>query len=225
MSNKTPSQQRHFDYLYELYHFNPFHDKMGRFASRGGSYRGYVNSNGTLTDKARRRLNIDNGSGKQSGNGGGNNNNNNSNNDNNKDNGKKIRVDSSGRVHRDDQNEAIKQIEQNISKDWSNKSKALNDTSRLANDSARAIGMFQSKAAKAKAANEDISTMSNKELKRYIDERKTRMNLERQYRELKEEDYKQGKRNVDEMLATAGTILALGATAASIAATIHTIRS
>lgn len=225
MSNKTPSQQRHFDYLYELYHFNPFHDKMGRFASRGGSYRGYVNSNGTLTDKARRRLNIDNGSGKQSGNGGGNNNNNNSNNDNNKDNGKKIRVDSSGRVHRDDQNEAIKQIEQNISKDFSNKSKAFNDTSKFANDSARTLGQFRDRAAKAKAAKEDISTMSNDELKRYIDERKTRMNLERQYRELKEEDYKRGKHDVDEMLATAGSVLALAATAASIAATIHTIRS
>lgn len=37
----------------ELYHFNPFHDKLGRFASRTGGK--YVKSDGTLTPRGEKR--------------------------------------------------------------------------------------------------------------------------------------------------------------------------
>lgn len=218
MSHKTPSQQKHFDYLYELYHFNPFHDKMGRFAS---SSHGYVGRNGKLTAKGLRRINASDDS------------DDNSDNDNDgggkkkkkKGGGDKIRVDSSGRVNPEDEDKAISKIEKEISKDWKNKSSMLRDSSKLVNDLGRFRDQNRNRTAKAKAAGEDLSEMSNEELRRYVDERTERMNLERRYREIKESDYNRGRAKLDDMLETAGTILALGATAATIAATIHTLKS
>ena len=267
MSRITPSQQKHFDDLYELYHFNPFHDRMGRFASSSSGARSYVDSFGRPTDKARRRLNFaeydpdtDSQGGKKkgkknkkkdkqkaekadpkktylpsteedakkmqeedadnnnsdSGNGGGGKNNNN------KD---AIQLDRFGRIAEKDQNKAINQIENQISKDWSNKSSVLSNSSKLVNDIGKFRERNRNRTAKAKAAAEDISNMSNEELKRYVDERTERMKLEQRYREIKESDYNRGRAKLDDFLETAGTVLALGATAATIAATIHTLRS
>jgi hypothetical protein len=227
MSNKTPSQQRYFDYSYELYHFNPFHDKMGRFASSSTGARGYVGRNGKLTPKAIRRLNAasdsnNNNNNGNGGNGGGGDNNKNNNNNNN---GGKIKIDKNGRVAPEDQDKAISEIEKQISKDWSNKSSVLSNSSKLLND----VGKFREKnrnrTAKTKAAGENLTEMSNDDLKKYIDERTERMSLERKYREIKEAEYNRGRAKVDDVLETAGTILALGATAATIAATIHTLKS
>ena len=219
MSHKTPSQQKHFAYLYELYHFNPFHDKMGRFAS---SSHGYVGRSGKLTAKGLRRINAsddsdDNSDNDNSGDGGGG--------KKKKKGGDKIRVDSSGRVNPEDEDKAISKIEKEISKDWKNKSSMLRDSSKLVNDLGRFRDQNRNRTAKAKAAGEDLGEMSNEELKRYVDERTERMNLERRYREIKESDYNRGRAKLDDMLETAGTILALGATAATIAATIHTLKS
>lgn len=226
MNHKTPSQQKHFDDLYELYHFNPFHDRMGRFASGSRAARSYVSRDGTLTEKAYRRLNIvdaksaktgddSDSDGDSGGKGDGKK----------KDKKAKIRVDSKGRVVEEDQNKAIGEIEKQISKDYSDKSKMLNDSSRLVNDLNRFNESTRNRAAKNKAAREDLSSMSNEELKRYIDERTERMNLERRYRDIKETDYNKGRDHLDDMLETAGKLLALGATAATIAATIHTLKS
>lgn len=225
MSRITPSQQKHFDDLYELYHFNPFHDKMGRFASGSRAARSYVGQDGKLTERAMRRLSVvdaksskaggdsDDGGGKGDVEG------------KKKDKKAKIRVDRTGRVVEEDQNKAISEIEKQISKDYSDKSKMLNDSSRLLND----IGKFgernRNRTAKAKAASEDISSMSNEELKNYVDERTERMRLEQRYREIREADYNRGRAKMDDFLETAGALLAMGATAATIAATIHTLRS
>jgi hypothetical protein len=224
MNHKTPSQQKRFDDLYELYHFNPFHDKMGRFARSSGAARGYVGKDGRLTEKAMRRLNVvdtksatsggdsdDGGKGDGEGK--------------KKDKKAKIRVDSTGRVVAEDQNKAISEIEKQISKDYSDKSKMLNDSSRFVNDLNRFSESARNRAAKNKAAREDLSNMTNEELKSYVDKRTERMNLERKYRELKENDYNRGRDRLDDMLDTAGKLLALGATAATIAATIHTLKS
>lgn len=226
MNHKTPSQQKHFDDLYELYHFNPFHDKMGRFARSSGAARGYVGKDGKLTDKALRRLNVvdsrtstSGGDSDSDGDGGG------KGDGKKKDKKAKIRVDSTGRVVAEDQNKAISEIEKQISKDYSDKSKMLNDSSRLVNDLNRFRDKNRDRAAKTKAASEDLSSWSNEELKSYIDKRTERMNLERKYRDLRETDYNKGRAKLDDLLDTAGTILALGATAATIAATIHTLKS
>lgn len=226
MNHKTPSQQKRFDDLYELYHFNPFHDKMGRFARSSGAARGYVGKDGRLTDKALRRLNVadsrsatSGGDSDSDGDGGG------KGDGKKKDKKAKIRVDSTGRVVAEDQNKAISEIEKQISKDYSDKSKLLNDSSRLVNDLNRFSESTRNRTAKNKAAREDLSSMSNEELKSYIDKRTERMNLERKYREIKENDYNRGRDRLDDMLDTAGKLLALGATAATIAATIHTLKS
>lgn len=257
MSRITPSQQKHFDDLYELYHFNPFHDRMGRFASSSGGARSYVDSSGRPTDKARRRLkfaeydpNADSQGGKKKGKKSkksgkesrlpsteedakkmreedADDNDNNSGNGGGKKDKKKdgIQLDRFGRIAESDQNKAIHQIENEISKDWSNKSKALNDSSRLLNDIGKFRERNRNRTAKAKAASEDISSMSNDELKRYVDERTERMRLEQRYREIREADYNRGRAKMDDFLETAGSLLAIGATAATIAATIHTLRS
>lgn len=296
MNHKTPSQQKHFDDLYELYHFNPFHDKMGRFSTSSRSASSYVSRSGRLKDKALRNLKTSRYESEESierrkryeeqrkeaeeaeekrrrggleeapdmdslsrqghldpnyrsdSPGGGkskkknkssnsdNSDNSNDGNDNNdqnsgegkngkKDKDKGIRIDENGRVHPDDQNKAIHEIENQISKDWSNKSKMLSDSSRLVNDLNRFRDKNRDRAAKTKAASEDLSSWSNEELKSYIDKRTERMNLERKYRDLRETDYNKGRAKLDDLLDTAGTILALGATAATIAATIHTLKS
>lgn len=226
MNHKTPSQQKRFDDLYELYHFNPFHDRMGRFARSSGAARGYVGKDGRLTDKALRRLNVadsrsatSGGDSDSDGDGGG------KGDGKKKDKKAKIRVDSTGRVVAEDQNKAISEIEKQISKDYSDKSKMLNDSSRLVNDLNRFREKNRDRAAKTKASSEDLSNWSNEELKSYIDKRTERMNLERKFRDLRETDYNKGRAKLDDLLDTAGTILALGATAATIAATIHTLKS
>jgi hypothetical protein len=297
MSNHTPSQQKRFDDIYELYHFNPFHDRMGRFASSSGGARSFVSPSGVPTDKARRRLkfanyedyaNLDSGGGgkknkrkknkskgseSEQGNkdeqnkskgseseqkeskkdkkkstdaeterinkavrealaeygidpdddSGGNNKGDNGGGGKKKDKG--IRLDPLGRIVKEDENRAIHEMEQEISKDWSNKSKVMNDSSRLVNDLVRFRDRNRDRSAKAKAASEDLSGMSNDELSAYINERRMRANLERQYREIKEADYNRGRAKLDDILETTGTVLALGATAATIAATIHTLKS
>lgn len=268
MSHKTPSQQKHFDDLYELYHFNPFHDKMGRFASSSRGARGYVNRDGTPTDRARRRLKFaeyeaPSSSGSESKSkkekppkpqkakknakylpstaedaakmreedAKKNNDNDKTDNKDKNEGGKKdkkkdvIQLDEKGRIVEKDQDKAIHQIEQQISKDWSDKSKMLNDSSRLVNDLGKLRERNRNRTAKAKAAAEDISSMSNEELKKYVDERSERMRLEQRYREIREADYNRGRAKLDDVLETAGTLLALGATAATIAATIHTLKS
>ena len=151
-----------------------------------------------------------------SGNGGGGKNNNN------KD---TIQLDRFGRIAEKDQNKAINQIEKQISTDWSNKSSVLSNSSKLVNDIGKFRERNRNRTAKAKAAAEDISNMSNEELKKYVDDRTERMRLEQRYREIKEADYNRGRAKLDDFLETAGTVLALGATAATIAATIHTLRS
>lgn len=246
MNHKTPSQQKHFDDLYELYHFNPFHDKMGRFASSSRGARGYVNRDGTPTDRARRRLKFAEYEAPSSSDSAGEvkpkkeksskakkaedakkNNDNEDKNEGGKKDKKKdvIQLDEKGRIVEKDQDKAIHQIEQQISKDWSDKSKMFNDSSRLLNDIGRFRERNRNRTAKAKAAAEDISNMSNDELKKYIDDRTERMRLEQRYREIKEADYNRGRAKLDDMLETTGTVLALAATAATIAATIHTLKS
>jgi hypothetical protein len=264
MSNHTPSQRKRFDDIYELYHFNPFHDpRNGQFTSSRGGSRGrrkYINPDGTFTEKGRTKIkttpyeseaerteyfsgggihgkfvrpessggnsgkkkNKKNKSSNESDNS---NNSNNSNNNNNNNNDQAIRVDGHGRIHPDDLAAANSKVESLLSNDSRNKASALSSASNLLKGLARFNQENRNRTAKAKAAGEKLTNMSNEELKRYIDERSERMGLERRYREIREAEYNRGRAKLDDMLETTGTILALGATAATIAATIHTLRS
>ena len=62
--------------------------------------------------------------------------------------------------------------------------------------------------------------MSDQELR----ERINRMNMEKQYRSLMTEDIDSGSRYVSNILATVGDVVAVGASVASIAVAIHTLR-
>lgn len=62
-----------------------------------------------------------------------------------------------------------------------------------------------------------VNELSNKDLQDYI----TRMNLEQQYKNLATSDISSGQSKVSSLLQTVGDILAVGASAAAIAAAIH----
>lgn len=66
----------------------------------------------------------------------------------------------------------------------------------------------------------DVTQMSDQELR----ERINRMNMEKQYRSLMTEDIDSGSRYVSNVLATVGDVMAVGASVASIAVAIHTLR-
>ncbi len=67
----------------------------------------------------------------------------------------------------------------------------------------------------------DVSNMSNKELQEAIN----RMNLERTYKTLSTENISSGRDHVSTILSTAGDVLAIGASAASIMVAIHKLCS
>ena len=66
----------------------------------------------------------------------------------------------------------------------------------------------------------DYSKLTDKELR----DRVNRLNLERQYAQLSGGDMTRGQQKVDRILEVGGNIAAVGASAASIAAAIYTIR-
>lgn len=63
----------------------------------------------------------------------------------------------------------------------------------------------------------DLSSMSDKELR----ERVNRMDLEQQYSDLKKETVSKGRVNASQVLDTAGSILAVGASATTLALSIY----
>lgn len=67
----------------------------------------------------------------------------------------------------------------------------------------------------------DVSNMSNKELQDAI----TRMNLERQYKDLKTSELSAGRSTISDILADVGDVVAIGAGLAGIAASIYTLKN
>ena len=63
--------------------------------------------------------------------------------------------------------------------------------------------------------------MTDQELQRAIN----RMNMERQYKALSTENVASGREYASSMLSTAGEVLAIGASAASIMVAIHQLKS
>ena len=160
--------------------------------------RRYKNKDGTLTEVGMRRLS---GGGKKD---------------------KGIKFDSQGRLDNDPSNlrKARSKIRENAAEDNRNLSSALNSGSNIAGITSRMASRSDAKK-RAKAASKiDVSQMSDAELRSRIN----RMNMERQYKQLKAEEISTGRGKVSSMLSVAGDILAVGASAASIAVAVHTIR-
>lgn len=219
MSTVKPPIKRYFD---ELYHFNKNHDpKTGRFTSgplgkavrtHGGAYEDYINRNGSLTDKAKARLNAN---GQGSGNNGGGD-------GKNKDGGgKSVSINKKGLVEEKDQAKAMSQIEKNISDDYANKSKIYSEAKKITEDTSSLIAAKR-RNENARAANSlDLSHMTDQDLRDYIN----RKALERQYRDAASADADRGHAKIEEFLKYSGALLGLAASAATIAATVHKIRS
>ena len=224
MSTVKPPIKRYFD---ELYHKgghgggNPWHDERGRFTSgplgkavrtHGGAYEDYINRNGSLTDKGKARLNA---SGQGSGNNGGGD-------GKNKDGGgKSVSINKKGLVEEKDQAKAMSQIEKNISDDYANKSKIYSEAKKMTEDTSSLIAAKR-RNENARAANSlDLSHMTDQDLRDYIN----RKALERQYRDAASADADRGHAKIEEFLKYSGALLGLAASAATIAATVHKIRS
>lgn len=160
--------------------------------------RRYQNQDGTLTEVGRRRLF---GGGKKD---------------------KGVQFDENGRLGSDKSNlqKAHSKIYESVAEDNRNLSSALNSGSNIAGIGSRMAARSAAKS-RAKAMSKiDVTTMSDTELRNRIN----RMNMERQYKQLKAEQITTGRDRVSSMLATAGDILAIGASAASIAVAVYTIR-
>lgn len=89
---------------------------------------------------------------------------------------------------------------------------SIDSGSKAAKSSSNVIRTF-SKWKRDKAKNKiDVSKLSDKELKDYV----TRKNLERQYKDFKTEDVSSGADKVADILAVAGDVLAIAASATVI---------
>lgn len=186
------------DYLMyngELYHFNPFHDRMGRFASsRGGmgarSSRGMSGLYGYFGPKKPKEETKEKTVSGTAGSGG--------------------KKNSGGKGGDDDKTPDSRKLVKGMFKDASdassNAAKLRENVKR--NEAAREVAAI------------DISSMSDAELKRQID----RMTLEKRYREVKAEDVKRGKDRMDEVLEYSAAILGMASSAVAIAAAIKTLK-
>lgn len=99
-------------------------------------------------------------------------------------------------------------------------SEALKSGSSFTSNLSNIVGKMADKETNKVKARMDLSDLSNSELQEYI----SRMNLERQYKDIVASNYSAGKRNLQSTLEIAGSILAVGASAAAIASSIHEIR-
>lgn len=120
----------------------------------------------------------------------------------------------------DDADKAHNQIHQAVASDYTNLSKASNAASNAARTASGMASRSAKKDIEKRKAEIDVSEMSDQELQKAIN----RMNLERNYKNLKAEQISSGKLYASDVLQTAGDVLAIGASMASIASAIYLMR-
>lgn len=121
----------------------------------------------------------------------------------------------------EEEGNVMSQIHQQAASDYAFTSKGLNAAgsgSRSMSSALRKTGRMKKEKRFAKEHN--VSSMSNEELQREIN----RMNLERNYRQLKMEQMDTGRDRVADYLDVAGDILVGAASAATIMMAIHQIK-
>lgn len=162
--------------------------------------RRYQNADGTLTSAGKRRLEQIS------------------------DNSKRVSFDEkSGRIDNDTGNirRAKSGIHQNVANDYDNASNIAKSAGNIAK-SASTLSRQSADRKRQKAMDAiDVSSMTDKELQAAIN----RMNLERTYKSLSTENMSSGRDYASSILSTAGEVLAIGASAASIMVAIHKLNS
>lgn len=112
-------------------------------------------------------------------------------------------------------------VDQAVASDYQNLSKGLSAGSSAANNASN-ISRKASERKKRKMQSEiDVTKMSDAELRQKIN----RMSMEDQYRSMSTKNVRTGSDKVQDVMDVAGNVLAIAASAATIAVAIHTIRN
>ncbi len=162
--------------------------------------RRFQNKDGTLTEAGRRRL------GQIS------------------DNSKKVEFDGkTGKIKDGAQNHANAKaaVHEEAAKDYKNANSAMNSASNLAKNLSQYNKEQAAQEKRAALSKVDLSDMDDKQLQQAIN----RLNLERNFKNLTSENISTGRERIASILATTGTVLAVGASAMAIAESIHRMRS
>ena len=131
-----------------------------------------------------------------------------------------VSYDNSGRIKDSDRGKARSKIHGEVANDYKNLGSALRSTGDVS-DNLKNMNDHVGSNKRAKAMRKmDVSQMSDQELR----ERVSRLNMEKQYKSLITEDIDSGNKYVSNILSTVGDLVTIGASAASIAVAIYTLR-
>ena len=131
-----------------------------------------------------------------------------------------VSYDGSGRIKDSDRGKARSKIYGEVANDYKNLSGALRSTGEVSNN-LRNINDRVGSNRRAKAMRKmDVSQMTDQELR----ERVSRLNMEKQFKSLMTEDIDSGNKYVSNVLSTIGDVVAVGASIASIAVAINTLK-
>ena len=131
-----------------------------------------------------------------------------------------VSYDSSGRIKDSDRGKARSKIHGEVANDYKNLSSALRSTGDVSDNLKNMNDSLGSNRRSKAMRKMDVSQMSDQELR----ERVSRLNMEKQYKSLMTEDIDNGNKYVSNILGTVGDLVTIGASAASIAVAIYTLR-
>lgn len=128
--------------------------------------------------------------------------------------------DTTGKVNKGSEGSVRGAVHVQVANDYKNVSQAANNAANIARSGSNLARQSGERKQKKYKSSMDVSKMTDQELQQEIN----RMNLERNYKQLKSENIASGNDYVASILSTAGEVAAIGASAASIAVAIHTLK-